>query len=144
MFKIDNNLYISNKESAYNSYLINKNNIKYCIDCTKNNYNIIQCKNIKFKSSDPPTNKDINFIFNNIKSIIKLILKINTKNINVLIFCNKGRNRSSTLAIGFLIYKYNINYITAYRYLKNINHNTLLNPSSQTIFIIQNLKNYLN
>jgi dual specificity phosphatase 12 len=145
MKKIDKNLYLSNSDDALNIYTLWKLNIKYAIDCTKNNYHIKDptIKVIQFPSSDPPSEGDVRFIIRNIRGFLLVINKLIADGHNILIFCNKGRKRSVTLVIAYLMNKFRISSELALRIIQYIHYEAFLNASYNSYFIINEFNRIL-
>ena len=141
MIKIDKNIYLSNKDNATDIYKLWKLNIKYAIDCTKNNYHIKDptVKLIKFRCSDPPTDEDMKFILRNVRFLVKIINELAKRGKRVIIFCNRGKNRSSTLAIAYLMYRYRINSYLAFSIIRRLHPSALMFASPNSFNIINGL-----
>ena len=169
MYKVNNHLYLSNVNTIYNYKLMKSHKIKYAIDCTKNSYDMVQLYNIykmyklntshcdiedkvcytrgykftiiKYPSSDPHTKQDIKYIKGSIKVMLNRINNYINNGENVLIFCHKGRHRSVTLCILYLMYKYDINYITSYNIMKYIDKNVFSHVGYSTLLLLQYYSN---
>jgi len=119
--KITNNIWLGNIFSALDNNFIIKNNIQVIINCT-NNIPFTNLSNITKYRIGVNDKYDINeFIkmsvyLEKITNIIKIYEK---KNINILIHCMAGAQRSATILAGFLIKYHNFSTKNAIKYIHN-------------------------
>lgn len=117
--KIKHNLYISSRNSAYNSKILRKYKIDIIINCTK----LRRKKNIKLKYykvpiNDLPRTEDINYLKKNYMDIIKFIDSSLGQDKRILVHCYYGCQRAPTIVAMYLIYRYNMSYKSACRFIK--------------------------
>ena len=152
MNKISKHLYWSNEKTIYNYHLMKEYNIKYAINTTHNKikldkmynyYNESKLDNysynytiINYPSNDPHSEEDIKFIKKTIKKMLKTIDQYIESNQNILIYCHHGKHRSVTLCMLYLMYKYNFDFNTCYKVIKNINNEIFENVGYSTIDLL--------
>ena len=149
MYKVDKHLYLSNINSAYDYNLMKQHNIRYAVDCTHDSYDFnllykfykksdsYKCNIIKYPSYDPHRPDDIKFIKRTIKDILNRLDNYMKGGYNVLIYCHKGQHRSVALCILYLMYKYDIDFITSYKIMKHIYSDIFSHVGRSTIELLQ-------
>lgn len=120
IFKITDNIYLSNLQSAHNLDLIKRNNIKTVVCLLDRNISSIYDPSINFFSYSVPD------IISSKKQMIELAKKIYyiistvDNSSNILIHCYAGRSRSVTCIIYYLMKKYNYKYDEILNYIRSI------------------------
>ncbi len=128
LYKIIDNIYLSNLTSAHDLNLIKENNIKLVIRLSEYDDNInpynnnIQFINIELEDWSIDKKKLIIIC----EQVFELIKSFNG---NILIHCNEGRSRSVSIIIYYLIKQYNYTYEDAYNYINNIKNNVRINSA---------------
>lgn len=124
------NLWLGNYKSALNKNFLNKYNIKYIINLTKDIPNLylkegINYLNIEVDDIDT-CHKDLNKIFDECYDYIYKAIK--NKN-SILVHCQKGHHRSASIVAAFLMRYLNLDYITTMTYI-NIKRKCALTRNS--------------
>ena len=112
---IDNNLFLSSYSCAESNLVMEHLNIKAIVNCTNDLLNAFDGKGIEYyrvpiddslnDTIVPYVNNVIEFIESNIHSPI-------------LVHCQRGQSRSSSIVIAYLMKKYSWNYQTAYSFVR--------------------------
>ena len=121
----DNNIYLGYYNNSFDTNFILKNNIKLIINCSKNipfyfdvNDNI---KKIRISINDD-ISKSYYQLYDNLNYITNTIHKYTSNNNNVLIYCKKGKQLSTTIYAAYLIKYFNYSINEAIKYIININN----------------------
>ncbi len=108
--KINNNIYIGNKDSSMDKNFIKSKNINVIINCSKN-LPFTELKNIikiRIPINDDQKYSSITLMSKYLQLLIpKLNKLINNKNI-ILVHCRCGMQRSATIIAALLIYRYKL------------------------------------
>jgi len=114
-------LWLGNYKSALSKKFLNKYNIKYIINATKEVPNIFEKDGIKYlniKINDVDTcHQDLSNIYDDCN---KFILDGLNKKSGVLVHCKKGHHRSASIIASLLIKEYNLEYIPVITYINSI------------------------
>lgn len=117
--KIKKNLYICSLDSAYDSKVLKKYKIDIIINCTKlKRKNYTKLKYYKIPINDDPESSDINYLKKNYKNIIHFIDSSLKKGKRILVHCYYGYQRSPSVVAMYIMYKYNMSYKSACKYIK--------------------------
>lgn len=119
--KINKNIFLGNWSISCNEKFLKNNNIKYivCIENIKkpdyinNIYKKLGIKHVQFFIEDLD-NKNIYQYFNESTNIID---KVINNDLNILIHCQAGISRSTTILMAYLISKKNMTPIDAFNYI---------------------------
>ena len=125
IYKILNNIYLSNYKESINDNYLDYNNIKVIINCSKdlpfnkNNY-------IKYRLSinDDLSKKSNIDLYKNLNNITEIIHLYTKKNYNILIHCYAGIQRSPSIIAAYLIRYYNFSMYEAINYIKQKKNKT--------------------
>lgn len=79
------------------------------------------------------------FILRNVRFLVKIINELAKRGKRVIIFCNSGKNRSSTLGIAYLMYRYRINSYLAFSIIRRLHPSALMFASPNSFNIINGL-----
>tara|TARA_B100000768_G_scaffold157560_1_gene155678 strand:+ start:1599 stop:2102 length:504 start_codon:yes stop_codon:yes gene_type:complete len=114
---IIDNIYIGNINSTVDGEKLKKNNFKYIITVGNNISKFAKKTNIDYIEFlvDDSLEQDMTSVFKNSLNIVN-----NIKNGNILIHCYSGISRSASTIIYILMKKYDMNFMNAFNYLKNI------------------------
>jgi len=116
MSKVVEGLYIGGRKEAQDLNFINKNSIKFILNCCpsefKNNINGIEYMYLDLKDS---YNQNI---LNYLDKACNFILNALLCGCNILVHCYSGRSRSASIVIYTLSKLHNITIEKAYHYLK--------------------------
>lgn len=133
---IKNRLYLGDVYSARDFIIFEHLNIKYVINCTKEESNNFEHKNIKYlniKIDDKFTENICNYFDKSCTFINNCIMDnnkmnnldyknisecLNDNNKSILIHCQAGISRSATIVISYLMKMNKINYQEAFEYVK--------------------------
>lgn len=110
--KISNNLFLSNYVCAANDDFIKSNNIKVVINCSKDlirpefydKYNI---KFMRIPIDDSRAFEETKTFYKYLDSAIDLIKKSKKNNLNILVHCYTGIQRSATLVLCYIMNEIN-------------------------------------
>jgi len=110
------NLFLGNLESTKDYRFLKLKNIKYVLSITKNDVRLdpSEYKHIHFSLRDAPY-EDLISIFDICHSFIEEGLR---KGLGVLVHCNMGISRSSTIVISYLMRKMKRPFSEVYRFVK--------------------------
>lgn len=119
--KITDNLFISDKHAALDKTFLNNNNIDVIVNCSKN---IPFIKNYDVQKFRIPLNDDcvvdtickMTLYLKDIIPQLNLLLENNKK---ILIHCRCGMQRSATVLVSLIMYRYRIRLEEAYKIIKN-------------------------
>jgi protein-tyrosine phosphatase len=114
--EIIKNLWLGNLASTRDYNFLTRNNIKYVLSLTKNNVKLPRndIEHIQFSLNDKPY-EDIISLFNICHNFIECGL---LRNNGVLIHCDMGISRSSTVCISYLMKLLNKNFAETLAYVK--------------------------
>ena len=122
---LDNFLYLSNYKAASNISELEKNNIKYIINCSgdvcENVCNYINYLTLYLKDN---TKENIECVF---YKCIDFINKCKKENKKILIHCFQGISRSATIAIAYLVYNNKMNVDKAFNFIQK--KRKIINPN---------------
>ena len=122
---LDNFLYLSNYKAASNILELEKNNIKYIINCSgdicENICNYINYLTLNLKDN---TKENIECVF---YKCIDFINKCKKENKKILIHCLQGISRSATITIAYLIYNNKMNVDKAFNFIQK--KRKIINPN---------------
>ena len=122
---LDDFLYLSNYKAASNISELEKNNIKYIINCSgdvcENVCNYINYLTLYLKDN---TKENIECVF---YKCIDFINKCKKENKKILIHCFQGISRSATIAIAYLIYNNKMNVDKAFNFIQK--KRKIINPN---------------
>ena len=122
---LDDFLYLSNYKAASNISELEKNNIKYIINCSgdvcENVCNYINYLTLYLKDN---TKENIECVF---YKCIDFINKCKKENKKLLIHCFQGISRSATIAIAYLIYNNKMNVDKAFNFIQK--KRKIINPN---------------
>ena len=122
---LDNFLYLSNYKAASNILELEKNNIKYIINCSgdicENICNYINYLTLNLKDN---TKENIECVFYKCIDFINQCKKENKK---ILIHCLQGISRSATITIAYLIYNNKMNVDKAFNFIQK--KRKIINPN---------------
>ena len=121
-----NNIFIGSYLNAKNWNELEKNNIKYILNCATECKNIFEDK-IKYLKLDIKDQNDfpIQDFFD--KGIQFIQESVNNNDGNILIHCMEGKSRSTTLLMAYLIKYKNENTNSAYKIVKSKRQLTMPN-----------------
>ena len=124
--EIINNIFIGSYLNAKNWNELEKNNIKYILNCATECKNIFEDK-IKYLKLDIKDQNDfpIQDFFD--KGIQFIQESVNNNDSNILIHCMEGKSRSTTLLMAYLIKYKNENTNSAYKIVKSKRQLTMPN-----------------
>ena len=124
--EIINNIFIGSYLNAKNWNELEKNNIKYILNCATECKNIFEDK-IKYLKLDIKDQNDfpIQDFFD--KGIQFIQESVNNNDGNILIHCMEGKSRSTTLLMAYLIKYKNENTNSAYKIVKSKRQLTMPN-----------------
>ena len=124
--EIINNIFIGSYLNAKNWNELEKNNIKYILNCATECKNIFEDK-IKYLKLDIKDHNDfpIQDFFD--KGIQFIQESVNNNDGNILIHCMEGKSRSTTLLMAYLIKYKNENTNSAYKIVKSKRQLTMPN-----------------
>ena len=122
---LDNFLYLSNYKAASNILELEKNNIKYIINCSgdicENICDYINYLTLNLKDN---TKENIECVFYKCIDFINQCKKENKK---ILIHCLQGISRSATITIAYLIYNNKMNVDKAFNFIQK--KRKIINPN---------------
>ena len=124
--EVINNIFIGSYLNAKNWNELEKNNIKYILNCATECKNIFEDK-IKYLKLDIKDQNDfpIQDFFD--KGIQFIQESVNNNDGNILIHCMEGKSRSTTLLMAYLIKYKNENTNSAYKIVKSKRQLTMPN-----------------
>jgi protein-tyrosine phosphatase len=142
---LNNKLFLGDEYSATNFTQITQKNIK-CIICLQTYLNNDLKKryideNILFYFYNIKDNSDED-ILKYIDDIIKIIDNVNNNNQAVLIHCNKGISRSSSIIIAYIMKKYKKSFNDAFEFVMQKKNN--INPNLGFIMQLEQYDKYIN
>jgi protein-tyrosine phosphatase len=112
------NVYLGCFNSAENTELLKTNKIKYIFNVAfecNNSKNVTNCiKVCKYNFED---DRDISP--SHLEEIYSKMINILPNDGNILVHCARGRSRSATIVLYYLMKKYNISLINAFDFLKD-------------------------
>ena len=113
---ITNNIWLGNKDAAYNKQLLDKYNIKYIINATPDLENKFENDGIKYlripiHDTELCEVKVNNKMYELLIYSFKFINEAIKNNVGVLVHCKKGHHRSANILLFYYIYTYNTSYI---------------------------------
>lgn len=118
--QISEYLYISGLETAVDKDYLKKNHFKRVITVMREEIDKKKkSKQIEYIFITAEDNKSFKIILE-FKNVIKIIKESNKKKMKTLIHCRKGKSRSATLVIAYLMSTNSIDYETAFNRLKKI------------------------
>ena len=114
-------LWLGNYKSALSRKFINKHNIKYIINVTKNIPNLFEKDGIKYLNIKI---NDIDTRYQNINDMLDLCNKFISdalqKNNGILVHCKKGHHRSASIVASYLIKNLKYDYVKAILLINSI------------------------
>lgn len=139
MFRIIDNIYLSNLQDALNSGLIIKNKINIVIRLSEDDMHPL----VEYYENMTPSINNIDYynyvlednclyaneIIQYSKEILNLIGLNSDK--NILIHCNEGQSRSVSVIIYYLMKKHNYTFDDALEYIQNIKTDAKPNSAFQ-------------
>ena len=131
MDHIQNQIWLGNKESAFNYDKLMYHNIHYVINCTPNLPNMFENKGVKYYRV-PIHDKEVcdlsysKQMYEYILGSFNFIDEALKNNSGVLVHCKKGHHRSANIILFYLIYKYNMGYINALMMINQIRPTALV------------------
>ena len=124
--EIINRIFIGSYQNAKNYEELEKNNIKYILNCASECKNLFEDK-IKYLKLDIKDQNDFPIQDYFEKGIQFIIDSLNNNDGNILIHCMEGKSRSTTLLMAYLIKCQNENTNSAYKILKSKRQLTMPN-----------------
>ena len=124
--EIINRIFIGSYQNAKNYEELEKNSIKYILNCASECKNLFEDK-IKYLKLDIKDQNDFPIQDYFEKGIQFIIDSLNNNDGNILIHCMEGKSRSTTLLMAYLIKCQNENTNSAYKILKSKRQLTMPN-----------------
>ena len=124
--EIINRIFIGSYQNAKNYEELEKNNIKYILNCASECKNLFEDK-IKYLKLDIKDQNDFPIQDYFEKGIQFIIDSLNNNDGNILIHCMEGKSRSTTILMAYLIECKNETTNSAYKILKNKRQLTMPN-----------------
>ena len=134
--QITNNIFLGNMLGAENSTIMNNNNIKYIINCTRTIPNYFESNYTYLRI--PIDDTFSQHIENYFDITYDFITKAIDNNNNIFIHCHAGVSRSATILIAYLMRKNNIDVNTALNIVKN--KRSIINPNIEFMDALNNYK----
>lgn len=122
--EIISGLWISNEESALNETFLDSKHIKVIINVSEDipfvNKKRYVCHRLAINDNPAYTGAEDNFMmYNAFLKIVDYIHECLTKQINVLVHCHAGKQRSATLVCAYIMKYAQVPMVTAIKYIRS-------------------------